>query len=578
MRSSSIRGAIALLAVTMSIGVAGTTAVAPAGAQSGADLVEACEPLSEVPEVGPRTCKSVQAGTYLGAQTCRRVPGTEEALCPSIDGREVHEPAMQAFEASWLARALDLQRELDRDVPLVDALLPHTHNSANSAAYPPSVSTLDANQAVTLTDQLRLGMRAVEIDVHWTPHPGGDPEHGFREAVQCHGEPVDTGTPLGTVHAGCSVDRTLQENLAELRAWIDRPENADELVLLYLENVLDDDEAAHARAVEAIDQELGDLVFRPTAGAGCQDLPVRTESKGSILATGARVLITGNCGPGGWNDRVFQRGSAWSESGSNTDYECTADRQGTDYATTLVRRYEDSTWLSAMAGAGSHITTEVLADMVRCGVNLPGLDQVHAGDERLASLVWSWRADQPAAGTAGACAAQGTDARFGAAECSALRPVACRTTDGSWAVTTEAVAWALADLECAAEGHAGAGVPVNGWDNGLLRSAADTAGADEVWLAYAQDVDGRWVTGVPEVPQPEAEPQADPRAGRGHGGKPTEPGPPAGAGSDAATPIDGEPVVFGADDVPAGVATVLVAAVAAGAAFAERRHRRRRRR
>ncbi len=480
---------LAVLAAALALASGLTFAARPAVAESGADLVEACTPLTGVPELGPRTCKSVEAGTWVGAQTCRRVPGADDAVCPSIDGRRISEAAMTEYEGSWLARALDLQGDLDRDVPLVEALIPHTHNSANSAAYAPSVTTLDANQVLTLTDQLRLGIRGIEIDVHWAPNPSGDPADGFREPIQCHGEPVDT--PAGVVHAGCSVDRTLEENLRELRAWLDQPANADQLVLLYLENALDGDEVAHARAVQVIEATLGDLVFRPTAGAGCQPLPLATQSKGSILATGARVLLTGNCGPGGWTDWVFERGDAWDESGSTTDYQCGPDRAGTDYATTFVRRYEDSTWLSKMAGGGSHISPEVMADMVRCGVNLPGLDQVYPGDERLPSLVWSWAPDQPSTDVVGACAMQGTDGRFVADGCSSHHAVACRTAAGDWAVVTTPVPWVAAAATC----RGGGGrfdVPHNGWDDAQLRAAADAAGAAGLWLAYHQDGSGRW--------------------------------------------------------------------------------------
>ncbi len=480
---------IAVLALVGALASGLTFAARPSVAESGADVVEACAPLTDVPELGPRTCKSVQAGLWLSAQTCRRVPGAADEVCPAVDGRRISEAAMDGYETGWLARALDLQRDLDRDVPLVQSLIPHTHNSANSAAYDPTVSTLDANQVLTITDQLRLGIRGIEIDVHWAPNPSGDPANGFREVVQCHGEPVDT--PAGVAHAGCSVDRTLEQNLRELRAWLDQPSNADELVLLYLENVLDGDETAHARAVQVIEATLGDLVFRPTASAGCQPLPVTSQSKGSILATGARVLITGNCGPGGWTDWVFERGDAWDESGSTTDYECAADRADTDYDTTFVRRYEDSTWLSKMAGGGSHIAPEVMADMVRCGVNLPGLDQVYPGDPRLPSLVWSWAPDQPAAGATDGCAVQRADGRFVADDCESHHAVACRTAAGHWAVVTTEVPWAAAAGVCSRDGYFD--TPHNGWDDAQLRAVADAAGAGELWLAYRQDATGRWV-------------------------------------------------------------------------------------
>lgn len=545
----------------------------PAAAQDGSDLVEACEPLAALPEAGPRACRSVEAVTWVTAQGCRRVQGLQEAVCPTIDGRPVNESAMAAFESSWTARALELQRQLDLDVPLSQSLLPHTHNSANSSAYAPSVSTLDANQVLTLTDQLRLGMRAIEIDVHWVPHPSGDPAQGYRAVVQCHGQPV--ATPAGVLHAGCSADMLLVDLLREVRAWLDRPANADEVLLLYLENALDGDEAAHAAAVSAIRSTIGDLVARPEPAAGCQGLPV-SRTKQELLDAGTPVLITGNCGPGGWTDWVFDRYPSWDESGGST-FDCARERSEIDFDSTLVRRYEDSTWLSAMAGTGSRLDAATTAAMVRCGVNLVGFDQLLPGDDRLPSLVWSWRVDEPAADASRSCAAMGPDGRFFADDCTIPRPVACRTSAGGWAVTADPSSWAAGAYACSGAGHAGAGVPVNGWDSATLRSAADEAGATEVWLAYGQDANGEWVTGIPAAePEPEPEPAAAGRSGDrptnppGRGGPPREPGRPDAPGPTA--PISAtQPASAGI--APLVAAALAMAAAAMGAAFRRRTSR-----
>lgn len=530
-----VRGAVVALALS-SLPMLSAT---PAGAQSAADALEACEPLTAAPEVGPRACGGLERATWFAAQHCRRVPPAQEPVCPSVDGRPVHEPAMVAFESGWVARALDLQRELDLDVPLTEALTLHTHNSGNSAAYDPSVTINDANQVLSVTDQLRLGIRGIELDVHWTPHPAGDPEEGFRAVVQCHGQSADT--PAGSVHPGCSVDRTFDAHLAELAAWLDRPEADGELVVLYLENQLDGADAAHAAAVASLERHLGDLLHRPAPGAGCQDLPV-TRTKREILDTGARVLLTGNCGPAGWTDLVFQRGPAWDEGGAVSDYPtgtaCEAEREAHDYDRTFVRRFEDSTFLSLAVNGGSHISPEVAAAMVRCGVNFPGLDQVHPGDERLPALVWSWRAGADPDDPEAACAAQGDDGRFGALPCDAVLPVACRTQDGGWATSTRPVPWAESDLACADDGHAGAGVPANGWDNELLRRATD--GLGDIWLAYARQAgpDGseRWTVGVPAL-EPGDDDDEQPGRKPAEPGAPAEPGRPAHAA--ARRPVEG---------------------------------------
>jgi len=532
-----VRSVVALAA----LGALPLVTATPAVAQSAADAVEACDPLTAVPEAGPRACGGLERAIWLAAQHCRRVPPAQEPVCPSIDGRPVHESAMQAYEHSWVARALDLQRELDLDVPLLEALIPHTHNSGNSTAYDPSLTINDANQVVSVTDQLRLGIRGIELDLHWTPHPAGDPAEGFRAVVQCHGQSEQT--PAGSVHPGCSVDRTFDAHLAELAAWFDRPEADGELVVLYLENQLDGADAAHASAVESLERHLGHLLHRPTAGAGCQDLPV-TRTKRELLADGAQVLLTGNCGPAGWTDLVFQRGPAWDEGGSVTDYlagtTCEAEREARDYENTFVRRFEDSTFLSLMVNGGSYISPEVAASMVRCGVNFPGLDQVHPGDERMPALVWSWRADADPDDPAAACAAQGVDGRFGSLPCDSVLPVACRTADGSWIPSTQRVAWADGDAACQADGHAGAGVPANGWENELLRRATD--GLGDVWLAYARQpqADGGegWTVGIPvREPDPE-DGDDDTRPGRRPAdvGRPDHAGGPPSAGDPGGKP------------------------------------------
>lgn len=493
----------AALAAALAVASLPVVATTTAAAQTGDDVVETCR--VALGDSGSRACSAAERLAWVAAQHCRRVPGADPSACPSIDGRDTSEAAVAGFEAGWTSRALSLQSVLDDEVPLTESLILHTHNSANSAAYAPSLTSNDANQVLTVTDQLRMGIRAIEFDAHWAPHPTGDPADGFRAPVQCHGQ--SPGTPAGAVHVGCSVDQLLVDLFTELRAWLDRPENGGEFVLLYLENQLEGSATAHDTTIEALETTLGDLLFRAEPGAGCQTLPY-ARSEAEILAAGAQVLVTGNCDPNGgvWNDVVFERGGPWNESGSTTDYlagsDCDTERAAQSYETSFVRRYEDSTGLSLAVNGGSYISPDVAASLVRCGVNMPGLDQLHPDDERLPQFVWSWREGDRGDDPALACAAQGADVRFGALDCERSLPVACRGADGTWAVTETAVPWADGDLACVEEGHVAAGVPANGWDNQLLRRAAPAA-AQDIWLAYGRDDGGRWVTEIPEPTLPD---------------------------------------------------------------------------
>jgi hypothetical protein len=194
-----------------------------------------------------------------------------------------------------------------------------------------------------------------------------------------------------------------------------------------------------------------------------------------------QVLIVGNCGAGGaWGGWVHERGSRWDESSNpaGDDYDCAAERlvdeneNGvSDYDDEITRRYEDRTWLTAMAGGEGGITESEMADMVACGVNLVGFDQLHANDPRLATLVWSWAEGQP---SAPGCALQGADGRWSSRPCREKHRVAC-FADGQWSVSAKAVRYDRAATACAFA------APWNGWENGRLL----TAGGGDVWVAWS---------------------------------------------------------------------------------------------
>lgn len=396
----------------------------------------------------------------VGGVLCREVAGGTS--CTEVDGQTVDEEAVDAHAGSWLVRALAHQRGLDDDQPLRNALWTHTHNSYNADAYPQTLYGLDPNQLYTITDQLRMGIRAIEIDAHWV--------NG--SVVVCHGG-VD---PLA--HFGCGVnDPLLSERLAEVRDWIQA--NPTEVVLLYLENNLDDDPAAHDMAAEMIDQNLGDLVYAPPLP--CSPLPMDTTRR-EIRDTGARVLIAGNCGPGGWGNHVHERGPQWKESslGEGDDYPaypCTAERNRENYDLNFIRRWADETGLSNAAGSGGDVTLADARNMIRCGVDMPGLDNLVPGDERLAQFVWSWAPDNPGEG---GCAYQGEDGRFRSGECSQPRPFACTDAAGAWYVTPVSGRWDQGQFAC---GLVTYDVPRTGWENELLR---EVKGSGEVWVNYAR--------------------------------------------------------------------------------------------
>ena len=95
------------------------------------------------------------------------------------------------FKNSWQGKALAQQRLLDIYSPMADNNIPGTHNTYNSEAYRScnfSVGCryLDPQQKYNIYDQLRMGARFIEIDVHWTVKMEGIFSYPKR-LLMCHG-------------------------------------------------------------------------------------------------------------------------------------------------------------------------------------------------------------------------------------------------------------------------------------------------------------------------------------------------------------------------------------------------------
>jgi len=392
-----------------------------------------------------------------------------------------------AADSEWVQRALALQYELANDVALRNAPWVGTHNSFNSRAeMGPTLSTLDANQQITIVDQLRQGVRSVELDLHWFPSLQGG---GFAPVV-CHATDQ---------HVGCTTEKLLGAVLDQISGWLREPANRDQVLLLYLEDDLNAGQEAYDSAAASINQKLGDLVYRPPPEAGCNPLPLAL-TREQVLAAAAQVVIVGDCGIGqAWQGAVFD----WSarEEGRPREYtdfaQCGPDFSRETYESTLVRYFEDSTQVTANTGTEDDgITPETAAQMARCGVDLFGLDQLVPDDPRLPALVWSWAPGEPQGGS---CAVQrvADDYPFGrwfAEGCGQRRRPACRRPDGSWVIPKRGVRpkkGKTAKARCR-KMDAAFSVPRTGFEAQLLRVAMQAAGADEVLLGYKRR-DERWV-------------------------------------------------------------------------------------
>jgi hypothetical protein len=506
------RTILAVLALVLSTAIAAPAVSSSAAASSGSGdiLVQTC-----YHDIGSTLntplyafCRGLQALTSSVAAFCR-MPQRRTANkdhCGFIDGRNVSKRALRSYHTSWVHRALSLQRRLDASSSLYEETFPATHNSFNASSYfvpklgkpidyYPTLTNQDPNQVYSITEQLDMDIRGLEVDLHWVPSIYGNAHTHGQWVDVCHGSSEQIGGK--TVHVGCTIDRKFENTLNEIRTWLKKPVHHHAFILLYLENQLDGNTFAHNIAASLIRQKLGKLVYHPARDlppGECHQMPY-DESRTDMARHGARILLVGNCGPGNWNKWVFTRGDKWNEGGNATSYgpkDCAADAAAHESHSAFRRWYEESPFLEAAMGATQTFTAKATRRMVRCGVNLTGWDQLTPDDGRLKAFIWSWAPHMPSVGAHQKCAFQGKHGRFRTALCHEEFRFACVDANLDWHVT-QAVGRADSGRAACEEEFPGSsyGVPPNGYRNHQLQ-LAKPKGHPRVWLNYAKVPGHRW--------------------------------------------------------------------------------------
>ncbi|MEE3327115.1 MAG: hypothetical protein VX252_07275, partial [Myxococcota bacterium] len=363
------------------------------------------------------------------------------------------------FNQGWLGRTLIQQRLMDLETPLGDLQIIGSHNSFNSGVYSGPLSYLDPNQVDSIYNQLRMGARNVELDVHWTTKQEGPFSFPDR-LLLCHGT---------SGHIGCSTtDRYFAEGLDEIVAWLNSAASENQVLLLHIEDHMD---GQHGEAFNQINSRFGSSVY--TSG-GCNSVPSALTKK-NILDIGKKVLIwtDGGCsGDANWNGMVF--------SGLGG----------------ISRIWEDSTTVGGIGGAGSAISYNDAVNAFASGVNIIDLDQLNQNDGRWGAAVWSWDFNEPNnyAGQED-CAVQHGNGRWNDDYCENQYVFACQNTlNGSWAASSRVGSWGMGALACH---EVGADYqfnrPRDAWNNQALKAAKEASGQAAIWLNFDDRADeGVW--------------------------------------------------------------------------------------
>ncbi|TMW64331.1 hypothetical protein Poli38472_012953 [Pythium oligandrum] len=170
---------------------------------------------------------------------------------------------------SWVQNTLQYQRQLAMRGPICQAQLPATHNTAinladgfgnrdqlmNANLNPKKKHSFmkTNNHELSVVDQLNLGVRWLEMDIHYflddlrTAHCGGFGSNSvqvlfdvIKQQLSQYGTILWSPDLLGCYPSLSGIrgeeQPTTKASMKEIRAWLDKPENANELIFIYLDS------------------------------------------------------------------------------------------------------------------------------------------------------------------------------------------------------------------------------------------------------------------------------------------------------------------------------------------------------
>lgn len=381
--------------------------------------------------------------------------------------------AVYNFENSWTSHALKLQSQLDADAPLGRSTFLGTHNSYNSKAYANLGRYHDPNQIYSIYEQLKLGVRAIELDVHsFLNNP----------LALCH---------ANSSHVGCSLwDRSFHEALNEIKWWLHETASAPEVLLIYIESHI---EGSHYdKAVAEISEKIGSFVYRPRAGT-CDGISMEITKRELIQMNKRVLLVTDGCKNANFNSWVFG-GVGPHRLGIPTDDQSTFQRlpacssQRFDHASfdnLLIRFFEDRTRISGIFSPRVRLDVQISTQLLLCGANLMGWDMLSPDDGRLDESVWSWERGEVLSRRG--CVQIAPNGRLKIAECETSLPFACREVNGtSWMITKGSGTWHDGENLCSRESgeRYKFAVPYSAADLRRLHVMHSEFNIERVWTNY----------------------------------------------------------------------------------------------
>lgn len=428
-------------------------------------------------------------------------------------------PNLDAFKETWKYKALELQRDLTKHYSGNKRFNVRTHNSYNTAMYKNSalsVAYADPQQKLTMTGQLDMGARYVNIDAHYA--------HG--DVRMCH-----WGGPAELRQLFCSPsDKSFGDGIGEIATWLLRPENQNEVVFLYIQNEVEN-ETGYRIAADVL-QSYEDLIYVP-GGDGCNNAFNQSMTLDQIAATGRRLVIdmpgnrdlcSGSIAAREYASMTvhsYTSGEAYNHVINNTSSSQIGDVSGLVWdnnwnpetctfsndsitpsrlQTGVPSASEDRTNFAVLGGESyKQHTYEEIRDLTNCGVNIEW-DDLSPEDERLDVYLWAWAINEPNNYNGNehcGSLAQKSGNKFNDAVCDTEFNYMCQHVNDpiDWKMTTAKGSWADGFAACASEfgNEYRFSVPKDGYEKNVAVAVRDQGNAASAWVNYTdQHAEGQW--------------------------------------------------------------------------------------
>lgn len=370
------------------------------------------------------------------------------------------------FVEPWLKNAINIQNSLSRRLPFCYSTVLGTHNSGITLAdgygvldpyfqtyfewikFASKSNRLQTNDHVlSLTDQLNLGVRLVELDTHWVQgdfaisHCGGFHSilNTLIKAVNLVSKLLGHAIRWDTETIGCDPSlssiptkeqRSMDSALEEIAEWLAVPANSGEFLTLFFDNARDLGEwGLVPLMLSRIESHFPiDTVYTPddhrsrasatsTATSDSNHFSATWPTTDEMVAAGHRVLLTSRIDYGAaMQPLMFKKGKPvcnFFEPNLTTyvgEPDCIADaypydaKKLTTDGVTLSGQLFRQVSCEIMYGPLNcdfilQADNEPLLDeaslpgVARCGINVPSPDMFTP--QRAAAAVWTWAPSHP---------------------------------------------------------------------------------------------------------------------------------------------------------------------------------------